>query len=309
MNEQHPSIAMCAHAAANADELCNLSVLIVDDDLGTRDTFECGLRMSGLRVRTAGSGAEGIAIARSAPFDLFLVDLEMPDMRGTDMVRALQRETRAPRFVLMSAFLTTHVTVDAMRLGALDVLEKPISIDDLPVLISAALRRSFSTCGSEVRPEIGRQLASIPSLAEVSKTSNPGCATQRWAAHVIEGCSSTQDLKTLELWANCAGVSNTSLRDSCRLVGIRPLNARDLMRVLRAVILSSRLGCSPEVLLDVNDKRTLDGLLARSGLTSVLKDCPSPSVNDVFEHQRFVPKDNIAVRLLRTMLAGTWPQS
>jgi CheY-like chemotaxis protein len=301
---------MSVHAApATADELRDVSILVVDDDLGTRETFECGLRASGLRVRTAGGGAEGIVIARTAAFDLLLVDLEMPDMRGTDMVRALQRETRASRFVLMSAFLTTHVTVDAMRLGALDVVEKPICVDDLPALICAALRPSSGTSGAEAPSQTGRQTAPIPRLAEVSKTSNLGCSAERWAAHVIEGCYSRNDLKTLELWASCAGVSYTSLRDSCRSLGIRPLDARDLMRVLRAVILSSRHGCSPEVLLDVSDKRTLDGLLERGGLTSVLKGSASPSIDDVFERQRFVRNDNIAVRLLRTMMAATWRRS
>ena len=94
----------------------------------------------------------------------------------------------------------------------------------------------------------------------------PGCAAERWALHVLKGCRSSGDVKTLTQWALSAGVSYTSLRESCRLVGIRPHDARDFTRVLRAVINSQGQQCDPEVLLDVSDSRTLATLFERAGL-------------------------------------------
>src|SRR5207237_8247783 len=124
-----------------------------------------------------------------------------------------------------------------------------------------------------------------------------GSASERWAMHVIKGCESRTDLKTLEQWARWIGVSYTSLRESCRIVGIRAFDARDLVRVLRAIILASVSTCRPEVLLDVSDVRTLDKLLARGGLTCS-PNVDHASVEGFFRDQQFIRADNGALRIL-----------
>src|SRR5690348_8710366 len=92
------------------------SVLVVDDDPGTRETFDWALRSCGVRVRTSASGADAIELAQTHTFDLLLLDLELRDMRGTDVIRVVRTPTVCVPFVLISAFLTTEVTVEAMRL-------------------------------------------------------------------------------------------------------------------------------------------------------------------------------------------------
>jgi CheY-like chemotaxis protein len=278
-------------------------ILIIDDDAGTRENFEWALRPLGFGVRTARCGAEGIRIAQSDAFDLLLVDFGLPDMHGTDLIRRLQIGIGAPPFVLISAFLTTAITVDAMRLGALDVLEKPIWIDDLPDLLFSVLQQPSRSQIRRSPRDISQPARLIPAARHARDVKQPGSAAERWAMHAIKGCQSDTDLKTLEQWASCAGVSYTSLRESCRLAGMRAFDARDLVRVLRAVMLAAVCTCPPEVLLDVNDARTLDRLRRRSGL-----ECISPpekaSIEVFFEHQQFIPRDNAAVRLLRTMVRG-----
>src|SRR6266849_9287903 len=101
-------------------------VLIVDDDQGTREMFDFAVSRIGLATRVAGSGAEAIAIARSTRADLLLIDLRLPDMLGTHVVRELRNDVAALRFILVSAFLTTALTVEAMKLGAADVIDKPV---------------------------------------------------------------------------------------------------------------------------------------------------------------------------------------
>lgn len=64
----------------------------------------------------------------------------------------------------------------------------------------------------------------------------------RLAVHVLASCRSTRDLRTLSAWAKYVGVSVSSLKEECRLLGIRPSRARDLGRVFRAVINSSAYG-------------------------------------------------------------------
>jgi DNA-binding NtrC family response regulator len=153
-NRAAPPPASRRHANRARDP----AVLVVDDDPGPRETFECALRSCGVHVATVGSGADAIALARVEPFDLILIDLELQDMRGVDVIRALSTPgTRVP-FVLFSGFLTTDITVEAMRLGALDVLERPVSVDDLPRLLRT---------GKMVRQSWQRPTASAPKIGIV----------------------------------------------------------------------------------------------------------------------------------------------
>ena len=115
------------------------TVLVVDDDLGTRETFSWVLTAHGFRVSTASSGARAETVGKSGHFDLMLVDLRLPDISGIDVVRSLQRDGSHVRFMVVSAFLTSHIADEARRLGASSVLEKPLSVDDLMTHVRAAL--------------------------------------------------------------------------------------------------------------------------------------------------------------------------
>jgi DNA-binding response OmpR family regulator len=273
-------------------------ILIIDDDAGTCETFLLALGREGFRVRTARCAIEGISVALGHAFDLMLIDQALPDMLGTQMIRTLQSDGSIAPFALMSAFLTTPITVEAMRLGAIDVLEKPISVDDLPTRVDSALRRRATVVQSIVLPADERVRA-VP-VVECSHQVQAASAAERWAMHVINGCYSTTDLKTVEQWAVWVRVSCTSLRESCRLIDVRPHDARDLMRMLRAVMLACLHECAPAPFLDVSDGRTLESLFERSGLESVRPHVIS--VADFLQRQRFVRSDSIAFRTLRGLI-------
>ena len=131
----------------------------------------------------------------------------------------------------------------------------------------------------------------------------PASIAERWATYVFRACAAPGDLKTLEAWAECVGVSYSSLRESCSLLGIRPHDARDLARMLRAVMRSTLDDCPPSALLDVSDSRTLRALLERSGVTS--SGCSGElSIEQFLDGQRFVPAGNAGLRSLRQMLAA-----
>lgn len=123
------------HDMAEASPPC---VLVVDDDEGTRDTFRIALRLECIHVEIAADGAGAIAATSAARFDLALIDWRLPDMSGNDVARRLV--TSKTPFVLMSAFLTTPVVVEAMRLGAIDVLDKPIDVRELSGIVRSAIR-------------------------------------------------------------------------------------------------------------------------------------------------------------------------
>lgn len=94
------------------------TVLIIDDDRDTCEMIDTALRPLSVIMRRARFGAEAIALARSTRFDLMLIDLNLPDMSGTDIVRALRDDLLHVPFALVSGCLTVSTAVEAMRLGA-----------------------------------------------------------------------------------------------------------------------------------------------------------------------------------------------
>jgi DNA-binding response OmpR family regulator len=275
-------------------------ILAIDDDPGTLEIVGWALSLAGFDVACAHSGAEGLALASMNRFDLALVDLRLPDMMGTDVIRRLREGTNELRFVLVSGFLTTAITVEAMKLGAVDVIEKPVMIDDLVRVVCGGLEDA--TADTESGSREGSYCLSTTATRSTSRIGRPGSVAERWARLVLKVCESPGDLKTLEDWATFAGVSYSSLRESCHLIGIRPHDARDLARVVRAVVRARRIDCSPEVLLDVSDSRTLSKLLARAGLGGEAR-AGGMTAAQLLDAQRFVPAHNAGLRVLALLLA------
>jgi hypothetical protein len=114
-------------------------------------------------------------------------------------------------------------------------------------------------------------------------------------------CQADRDPKTLQEWAHLAGLSYTSLRELCRMLGIRAHDARDLARMLRVLMLARRQRCPATVFLDVRDQRTLRLLLARAGLESP-EVAMNRSLDEFLKGQRFVDARHPALRALRAAL-------
>jgi hypothetical protein len=127
----------------------------------------------------------------------------------------------------------------------------------------------------------------------------PRSVAERWAMLVVQACRSDGDLKTLADWAAFVGVSYSSLCEACRLVDVRPRDARDLTRVLRAVARSTCDGVDPGLLLDVRDRRTLRTVLNKAGIQAKA----GVSVEQFLDSQRFVPAQNVGLMALRRFLA------
>ena len=123
----------------------------------------------------------------------------------------------------------------------------------------------------------------------------------RWTLYVVEGSTAETDLKTLAGWAAHLAVSTTVLREACNMLGIKPQDARDLMRALFAMLRSAQLGCPPEVLLDIADHRTLRSFQKRAGpnfgtIVNV------ESITRFLESQAFVDSQNYGVIVLRSLV-------
>jgi CheY-like chemotaxis protein len=208
-------------------------VLIVDDDPATCTTFAAALRLEGLTVRTVHTGADAIAAATTQSFDLALIDLRLPDMPGTDVVREVRTAGHDCPFILMSGFLEPPFIVEAMRLGAHDVWPKPVWIEDL----------CRNVCALVLDRERQRSESHAPALQNEARTaskdvSDAGTLAERWALMVVKGSESPRDVPTIADWAQVIAVSYSGIRDTCDMLGIPAHRSRNLVRAIRAVRLA-----------------------------------------------------------------------
>jgi DNA-binding NtrC family response regulator len=114
------------------------SILIVDDD----QTARYGMRRS-LEDRYSVREAAGVAEARRAmtsePPDLILLDIEMPEISGLDFLRELKAKGDQTAVIMVTAYGSEKVAVEAMKSGAYDYLPKPFEVDELRLVVAKAL--------------------------------------------------------------------------------------------------------------------------------------------------------------------------
>ena len=112
-------------------------VLIIDDEEGVREGLKSLLNVEGVSVDTASTAEDGVCHLQKKPFDLVFLDLNLPGADGLSMMSKLRRGTPPADIVVLTGYGTVANTVEAMRKGATDVIEKPFSHDR----ILAVMRR------------------------------------------------------------------------------------------------------------------------------------------------------------------------
>jgi ActR/RegA family two-component response regulator len=263
--------------------------VIATSDSYLRETASEALRLLDGTVSFAETLDDILVLARACTHSVSLAFLDRC-FAGNSILAlagALRRDVPDLPVVLVGRRFTTSMTVEAMKLGAFTVLEKPVPFDE----IVATIRSLIDARKRSADPEC----VTSPGRVELRSTA------ERWALHVLKGCEARGDLRTLGAWATFAGLSYSSLCESCRLAGVRPLDARDLTRILRAVVQSHVHQCRVEELLDISDRRTLKALMARAGL-SPARNGPRVSIEAFFVSQRFVPSNHAGLAVLRARL-------
>jgi len=116
-------------------------VLVVDDEPQILRALQTSLRGAGYEVDTAATAEQALTAAAVRPPEAVIVDLVLPDGRGTDVVRELRAWTSVPVIVL-SVVGDEHEKVAALDAGADDYVTKPFGVDELLARLRAALRRA-----------------------------------------------------------------------------------------------------------------------------------------------------------------------
>ncbi len=114
------------------------TVCLIEDEKIMRVTLEDALKAAGYDVVSFETGAAGLEALRNAPCDVVVTDVRLPDMDGFDIVREIARQGGS-QVIVMTAFGTIKDAVEAMKLGALDYITKPFSLDEFLLLVDRAL--------------------------------------------------------------------------------------------------------------------------------------------------------------------------
>jgi DNA-binding NtrC family response regulator len=132
-------------------------LLVVDDEQGILDVVGRFARRAGFDVVACSGGHEAIAQMQVRRADLVMVDLRMPDVGGLDVLRAIRETDPHCQAVLMTGFASVDTAVEAIKLGAMDYLSKPLDFARLEHLLSG------------VREEIERRRSLLSMEGDLAK--------------------------------------------------------------------------------------------------------------------------------------------
>ncbi len=113
-------------------------VLLVDDEEEFVETLAERMRNRGMEVATSHSGGEALELIDDNPYDVVVLDLKMPGMDGIEALERIKSRKPDIQVVLLTGHATVAKSVEAMKRGALEFLEKPIDLSKLSEVIAEA---------------------------------------------------------------------------------------------------------------------------------------------------------------------------
>ena len=116
-------------------------ILVVDEEQNIRLTIKRALETHGITSEEAVNGEDALIKIQQRDYDLILLDLKMPGMDGMEVLRRLRERGSSVRVVIITAHGTVDNAVEAMKLGAIDFIQKPFPPDQIRQVVSQALRR------------------------------------------------------------------------------------------------------------------------------------------------------------------------
>jgi len=114
-------------------------ILVAEDDPRTRESLGRAMSRAGYRTLTAADGTGALAILQEESVDVLLTDLKMPVLDGMTLLDRVRTDFPETIVIILTAFASVYLAVEAMKKGAYDFLTKPISLDKLELLLRNAL--------------------------------------------------------------------------------------------------------------------------------------------------------------------------
>jgi len=123
----------------------NKKILIVDDEKNIRTTISAYLFSLGYELDLAVNGQEALEKLKSSRYDLILLDIKMHIMNGIQVLQEMRRLEDKTNVIMMTAYGTIENAVESMKLGAVDFISKPFTLEDLKTVIDSVFSRERLT--------------------------------------------------------------------------------------------------------------------------------------------------------------------
>jgi DNA-binding NtrC family response regulator len=117
-------------------------ILLIDDEQPSCEALTLLLKGGGHAVTGVATGTDALALFREERFDIVITDLMLPDMSGIDVLRSIKESSPVTEVILITGHASAETAVSAMKQGAFDYITKPISVDELKIIIAKALEKS-----------------------------------------------------------------------------------------------------------------------------------------------------------------------
>jgi two-component system OmpR family response regulator len=129
-------------------------VLLVDDDEEFVETLAERMRHRDMDVATTTSGKDALEKVSDDPYDVVVLDLLMPGMDGLEALARIKRRRPDVQVILLTGHATVEKSVEAMKTGAMDFIEKPVDLDALTDIIHQAKARKMILLDQESEEKI-----------------------------------------------------------------------------------------------------------------------------------------------------------
>ncbi|MBW1708414.1 MAG: response regulator [Deltaproteobacteria bacterium] len=113
-------------------------VLLVDDEEDFLETLAERMQVRGMEVSTTTSAREALIKTEQESYDAIVLDLMMPEMDGLEVLKAIKKKNPEMQIILLTGHATVEKGIEAMKLGAMDFIEKPVELETLTEKIKEA---------------------------------------------------------------------------------------------------------------------------------------------------------------------------
>jgi len=132
-------------------------ILIVDDEKNIRLALSMSLEKLDIPVETAASGEEALERLAQGGYGLMLLDLRMPGLDGMEVLRQVSQQRPETRVIIITAYGSIDLAVEAMKLGAVDFLQKPFDTAQVREMVRRILKKQGESHGYEDYLALARQ--------------------------------------------------------------------------------------------------------------------------------------------------------
>src|SRR5664280_2924851 len=136
-----------------------MRVLLIEDDSATAQSIELMLKSESINIYTTDLGEEGLDLGKLYDYDIILLDLNLPDMSGFEVLRSLRVSRVKTPILILSGLTDIEAKIKGLGFGADDYMTKPFHRDELVARIHAVVRRSKGHAQSKI--EIGNLVVNL----------------------------------------------------------------------------------------------------------------------------------------------------